>query len=35
MVDILHKIETYKRREISDAKVRMPIHALERQIDKQ
>ena len=35
MVDILHKIETYKRREISEAKVRMPLHALERQIDKQ
>ena len=32
MADILHKIETYKRKEIADAKVRMPVHALERQI---
>lgn len=32
MADILHKIETYKRKEIADAKVRMPMHALERQI---
>ncbi len=35
MPDILRKIEAYKRREISEAKVRMPFHALERQIDKQ
>ena len=35
MADILHKIETYKRREISEAKVRMPLHALERQIRDQ
>ena len=34
MPDILRKIEAYKRREISDAKVRMPFHALERQIDR-
>ena len=32
MTDILHKIETYKRREISEAKVSMPVHALERAI---
>ncbi len=35
MADILHKIEAYKRREIAEAKVRMPIHALERMIDMQ
>lgn len=35
MPDILHKIETYKRREIAEAKVRMPLHALERQIRDQ
>ena len=32
MADILAKIERYKRAEISEAKVRMPLHALERQI---
>ncbi len=32
MADILDKIERYKRAEISEAKVRMPLHALERQI---
>ena len=32
MTDILEKIERYKRHEISDAKVRMPMHALERQL---
>jgi len=35
MADILQKIEAYKRREISDAKVRMPMHALERRIAEQ
>ncbi len=32
MADILARIEAYKRVEISDAKVRMPVDALERQI---
>lgn len=35
MADILHKIETYKRREIAEAKVRMPLPTLERQIRDQ
>jgi len=32
MTDILARIEAYKRREIADAKVRMPMNALERRI---
>ena len=35
MADILLKIESYKRREISAAKVRMPFHALERKAHEQ
>ena len=35
MADILAKIEAYKRKEISEAKVRMPLHALERKIAEQ
>lgn len=35
MADILSRIEAYKRREIADAKVRMPRSALERQIRDQ
>lgn len=35
MADILRRIESYKRTEITEAKVRMPLHALERKIDKQ
>jgi len=35
MADILHKIEDYPRTEISEAKVQMPLHALERQIRDQ
>ncbi len=33
MPTILKKIESYKRREISDAKVRMPLKSLQRQIE--
>ncbi len=35
MADILAHIETYKRKEVSEAKVRMPLHALERKIAEQ
>ena len=35
MFDILRKIETYKRREIADAKVRVPRGALEREVHDQ
>src|ERR1700728_2754410 len=35
MIDILRKIESYKRREIADAKVRVPRATLEREIRDQ
>ena len=35
MADILRKIEAYKRIEISEAKVAMPLHALERKVGEQ
>ncbi len=35
MADILEKIEAYKRREISDAKIRVPLKTIERQAHDQ